>query len=146
MFVGGIVGDSRSENNYIYINNCYNIGTVEYNGARNGGGVVGVAQRNITKCYNLGNLISSENMGGIVGSDYGVSISDSYYLTGVASTAVAYDANSGKMLPEDQLGKGMPMDKSDMPSILSVVNKDNEFIEDVTNINDGYPVLKWQVE
>lgn len=33
-----------------------------------------------------------------------------------------------------------------MPSVISVINGDNAFVEDINNINNGYPILKWQVK
>ena len=34
----------------------------------------------------------------------------------------------------------------EMPSVISVINGDNAFVEDTNNINNGYPILKWQAE
>ena len=31
-----------------------------------------------------------------------------------------------------------------MPSILSIINQEKCFKEDVNNINNGYPILNWQ--
>lgn len=37
-----------------------------------------------------------------------------------------------------------PLSSSEMPSVISVINGDNAFVEDTNNINNGYPILKWQ--
>lgn len=49
----------------------------------------------------------------------------------------------------------MPLEESEMPSVLSVLMTDNEQVEwngqmvdvwkeDTNNINNGYPILFWQ--
>ena len=39
-----------------------------------------------------------------------------------------------------------PLSEDEMPSVISVINGDNAFVEDTNNINNGYPILKWQAE
>ena len=39
-----------------------------------------------------------------------------------------------------------PLSQDEMPSVISVINGDNAFVEDTNNINNGYPILKWQSE
>lgn len=63
-FIGGIVGSLTNDGN---IENCSNSGEIK---AKDGsaGGIVGTASGVVTKCYNTGNVLGTENIGGIVGS------------------------------------------------------------------------------
>ena len=60
-----------------------------------------------------------------------------YYLQGTASFGIgSLQSNVGaESLSQDQ-----------MPSVISVINGDSAFVEDTNNINNGYPILKWQAE
>ena len=58
-------------------------------------------------------------------------------MKGTASYGISqYNSNEG----------ASPLEASQMPSVISVINGDNAFVEDTNNINNGYPILKWQAE
>ena len=42
--------------------------------------------------------------------------------------------------------KWFSLSLDEIPSVISVINGDNAFVEDTNNINNGYPILKWQAE
>ena len=148
------------------IENCYNLGNV--NGGTQSGGIVGGLQGIVRNTYNIGNITGNSGKGGIVGQVFtetspiirnnyntgnindGGGIIDGYYgekkdyviqnnfyLQGSASYGVSF-------LQSDKGAE--PLSQSEMSSVISVVNGDNAFVEDTNNINNGYPILKWQAE
>ena len=131
------------------IYNSYNLGRIIGSLEKNTGGILGWALNNkIVSCYNSGKI----NVGGsILGSQYtdqnesgindyskfSVYLSNNYYLTGTADYGLgSYKTNQG----------AEPLSEDEMPSVISVINGDNAFVEDTNNINNGYPILKWQAE
>lgn len=82
------------------------------------------------------------NGGDIICDDYDSNRNDyillwNYYLETSASYGINYlKSNIG----------AEPLSQDEMPSVISVINGDNVFVEDTNNINNGYPILKWQVE
>ena len=66
-----------------------------------------------------------------------IEILGNYYLEMSASYGINYlKSNIG----------AEPLFQDEMPSVISVINGDNVFVEDTNNINNGYPILKWQAE
>lgn len=137
--IGGIAGwETRSYYNY-------NLGSV--NSAMSSiGGIIGASSGDkiIEHCFNSG-VINSPYAGGIFGNQYGVNeiknltikLTNNYYLSGSASYGLGtYRSNQG----------AEPLSQDEMPSVISVINGDNAFVEDTNNINNGYPILKWQAE
>ena len=135
--VGGISG----WNSNIYFS--YNSGQVNGENERWTGGILGAFENiiNLKSNYNLGTV----NGGGIVGvqqSGNGLStllsnIKSNYFSNESASYGFyAYKSNQG----------AEPLSQEEMPSVISVINGDNAFVEDTNNINNGYPILKWQAE
>lgn len=69
-----------------------------------------------------------------------------------------YSVNAGKIEGQSYIGEiyGVKYgyvgnnqsysDTSTMPDIISITKGENIFIEDVEGINDGYPILAWQVQ
>ena len=130
---GGIVGGSTAQ-----ISNVYNLGVVLSSGG--GGGIVGqLHDLTSPKVYNSYNIGTAD--GGIVGDIHQNQnkfiLENNYYLTGTASYGVfSVKSNDG----------AEPLSQEEMPSVISVINGDNAFVEDTNNINNGYPILKWQAE
>ena len=131
---GGLVGGLQGT-----MYNCYNFGSVTGNSV---GGVLGqyYSPKNpeIYNCYNLA-VVSPG--GGIIGSVYSgydsSLIRNNYYLQNTANYGLfGVSSNTG----------AEPLTQDEMPSVLSVINEDNAFVEDNNNINNGYPILKWQAE
>ena len=147
--VGGITGCAEAYQNYNYTRNCYNLGKVEGTSENSNdvGGVVGYAQREIKNCYNSGELLVNQNskandVGGILAFSNSATLTNNYYLAGTAK--VGLSNIFGSVQTEDEAGKYEATDT--MPSVISVINGENAFIEDTKNINNGYPILMWQLE
>lgn len=62
-------------------------------------------------------------------------ITDCYYLSNGLNGVGSGSASTTYARTQDQ-----------MPTVLSVINSDNAFVEDTNNINNGYPLLAWQVK
>ena len=135
--VGGIVGWNCD------VYNSYNLGTIHSDNQSWTGGILGAFfdYINLKNNYNSGNITG----GGIVGAHQsygGLSsiasyIKSNYYLNTTASYGIVYyESNQG----------AEPLSQEEMPSVISVINGDNAFVEDTNNINNGYPILKWQAE
>ena len=163
-FGAGIIGYLGLDSSVV--ENCYNLGNLS--GGTQSGGIVGGLQGVVKNTYNIGNITGNSGRGGIVGQIYtltsptvmnnysagiindGGGIVDSYfgdkndyliqnnfYLQGSASYGVSFlQSNIG----------AEPLSEDEMPSVISVINGDNAFVEDTNNINNGYPILKWQAE
>ena len=58
------------------------------------------------------------------------------YLKGTYSIGVGGEGSSAGVTELDDISK--------FPSVLEVVNGENAFMEDVNNINGGYPILKME--
>ena len=137
--IGGIAGWEANS----YYN--YNLGLITSSNTTTGGIVgCGSGDKFIKYSYNSGNLINSPG-GGILGYQYNVEslnnftmkLINNYYLIGSASYGLGrYQSNQG----------AEPLSQDEMPSVISVINGDNAFVEDTNNINNGYPILKWQAE
>ena len=132
---GGIVGGF-----YGIIKNCYNFGDIK---GYNSGGIIGQLYDpeapEVYNVFNSGTL--SENCGGIIGIIYKSNglfkMKGNYYLRSSASYGI-FSAKSND--------SAEPLSQDEMPSVISVINGDNAFVEDTNNINNGYPILKWQAE
>ena len=120
------------------IENAFNIGTI--NGDTCSAGIVGqmftYTYPTIKNSYNVGKS-SGGGIAGCLYEDYAYKLSNNYYLKGAADYGF--------------YGKGSdegaePLSQDEMPSVISVINGDNAFVEDTNNINNGYPILKWQAE
>ena len=134
--VGGISG----WNSNIY--NSYNLGNAEGTNKYWVGGILGASNglRKIIGNYNSGTISG----GGILGrqeninnyNEITLTVEKNYYLSDSAPYGLyAYKENYG----------AEPLSADEMPSVISVINGDNAFGEDTNNINNGYPILKWQV-
>lgn len=140
---GGISGIS-----YALIENCYNIGNVTATGGwytNDTGGITGrMAEGEVTNCYNYG-TITAQNAntnlaGGIVGRKNSGSITKTYYTD--TSTAYSYWSS-----PSSHYTTGKVTEEN-LKGYTTKLNEGNEieiWIDD-TGINNGYPILKWQIE
>ena len=139
--VGGIGGylfgsSAGSTTFYSYITNCYNIGKIS--GTTYIGGVVGYINYDTRVYTNYSNCIlnGKSYVGGITGyflNHTSNSISNNYYKSNTANNGI------GGSSKENGTNK---MD--DMPTIISIMAKG--FVEDINNINQGYPILAWQTD
>ncbi len=139
---GGIVGW------YSSAYNTYNLGKVIPSSyIAYSGGILGwgLSSNELINNYNSGSVVG----GGILGAEYdstegseirkeiSMKVVNNYYLVASADYGLkAYKSNQG----------AEPLSQDEMPSVISVINGDNAFVEDTNNINNGYPILKWQAE
>ncbi|MDY3929543.1 MAG: S-layer homology domain-containing protein [Clostridia bacterium] len=125
--VGGIMGYAK----YTDITDCYNTGSIK--GASRAGGIAGQLQNNCTakNCYNIG---SAE--GGSTAADICDFLYDSASLANCYYNTKSYGAGGGTLYSD--CGKITTSEKL-------LENLGNAFAEDSKNINNGYPVLLWQV-
>ena len=163
-FSGGIVGYFGNTNLHSFIVNVYNAGDVSVN--IEAAGIAGGLQGTLENSYNIGKVSGDTSSGGIVGQiytktlpeiknsynvgkssggglvgimygDYEYKLGNNYYLKSTADYGFySLKSNEG----------AEPLTKDKMPSVISVINGDNAFVEDINNINNGYPILKWQAE
>ena len=166
--VGGITGILTSGGK---VENCYNLGEVSIignsivgevaDGRYTFGGIVGFNQGNVNSCYNLGIVKGDIIVGGIIGSNSG-EINASYTtIGGISESQTFMGAITGNNIGKanncyystdmSAVGGGNgevanveKLNREDMPSVLSVINTNNDFKEDVYNINNGYPILEWE--
>ena len=160
--IGGIVGRNAGSVALSY-NNADIIrtnGSTSYDGYF--GGIAGQnnnAAASIDSCYNTGIVPPGYRAGGIVGLNTSGSISNSYNIgsvtksTGSGATAGGVSGNSGSPLNcyyidscisiTDDNGLGTRIDESGLKALASELG--GAFDSDlIPNINNGYPILKWQ--
>ena len=163
-FTGGIVDYFGNSNHQSIIRNVYNTGDISCK--INAAGIAGGLQGIIENSYNFGIINGDSCSGGIAGQmftytyptiknsynvgqstgggisgcpyqTYEYKLDGNYYLEGTAGYGFCYfKSNQG----------AEPLSQEEMPSVISVINGDNAFVEDTNNINNGYPILKWQAE
>ncbi len=134
--------------------NCYNLGKIQVKGQTPFvymGGVLGLIQlghTNINNCYSSGGMSTqyTDNIkyGGILGR---IVNNEQTTITNCSTTsAMAIGQNEGTST--SQTITNVNGGQTNLPSVLSVINTDNNgvFVEDSKNINNGYPILKWQLE
>ncbi len=139
--VGGITGDI-SQNGSIEF--CYNSGNI-YGRWNESGGIAGNISQNckVSNCYNYGEVTNVVNyeFGSIYGYVYNSDdISNCYYLEGKIGDG-EIGSGSADCLIEKTIEE---MQKEEFVNELN--NGENIFIFDSNHINNGYPILKWQVE
>ena len=137
---GGIVGGNAGT-----IKNTYNVGKLTV--GRSGAGISGQLYKDgkIKDSYNSG-VLSAKN-GGIVGNVNNVTgqeLSNNFYLNTTAEYGI-WQSQNPDFQSQSNIGT-TPISASEMPSILSVINGDNVFVEDTLNINNGNPILKWELQ
>lgn len=132
--LGGIAGFSRASH-IIY---CYNVGALTCNTTPpklpNTAGIVGVKNTyggsQMSYCYNAGTVSNNGKSQSIIGS--GSTPTNCYYLTDSAS-----EANGATALDKEEL----------IAAMLDIAASSDQirYVADTKNINDGFPVLSWQV-
>ncbi len=159
--VGGIIG--ALFNYGVSVQNCYNRGNINAkSGNRQAGGIVGdsynrgsnssAGTKKIVNCYNTGTITGSR-IGSFVGQNQSTEIRNSMATT---STVASYSnratlisssigcsistlQSSASKLGEAYIADGKKIDKDGN----IVDNKNND--GNIVYINNGYPILKWQV-
>jgi hypothetical protein len=164
--VGGIVGKiGKTADNYAVIENCANFASITGTDAKGTGGIVGAGWNGgiIKNCYNAGTITNTgfPATAGISGSNE-VEIENAYNIgkiSSTGSTAAIASNNSGGLYTnvywlEKSANVGVFGGVTDEKSreLTSEFMKSDEFVtllgsaflKDTNNINQGYPVLKWQ--
>lgn len=91
--IGGLIGyawDTYS------LTNCYNSGNIEASDFGSLGGIIGYSNGTVTinNAYEIGNIvienqtIDTENIGGIIGNAYNLTLKNTYYLSGISAKSV----------------------------------------------------------
>lgn len=168
-YVGGISGKLSSGK----IENVYNFGDVSGTSV-NVGGVTGYMSQPSSGSYsikdsvNIGNIYGTGNdIGSITGFANSTTINyveNCKYLTGTCEWAIGArkvdgDATAVDTPPAltDYLSgyktisrrQYLALDweeESESQTKLNLINENNSYVADTNNINNGYPILKWQVE
>ena len=163
---GGVVGILFGT-----VEQCYNTGTVTQNAGKGDfGGVVGQIGTNcvakIQNCYNTGKLIEQASningVGGVIGwvSDTGTTgqINNNYSIgeidiQGRFNTSAITMSNNYYELGKsnvtlNSLGEGREQANMKTTAFINLLNTNQNptvWQSDTTSINNGYPILKWQI-
>ncbi|MCI8346225.1 MAG: hypothetical protein HFJ42_09920 [Clostridia bacterium] len=138
--VAGIAGWISQAN----IRNCYNNGLIQGNSSVSGiVGWIGPHDNNsytnnyLYNCYNIGNITGKTNISGISSWVSYYDVDYIYSLEGTATSiwGTTYTANKN----------GTHVGLVDDTTLQNIVTQWEGFEEDGNNINDGYPILAWQV-
>jgi len=147
--VGGLVGMNRGT-----IINSINNGVVSSESiAKNvyASGIAGRTLGKVIKCYNTGAIISTENKVRIAGISIGGSIINCYNTGKIESSQstnnYAVANNSTDCYYLDTSGSdavATAMTEEQMKNINFVTALGNGYMDDISNLNNGYPILSWQ--
>ncbi len=143
IYIGNILGQENGTNSNL--SNCFNTGDMNIDMLKNSndttgiGSVVGYSyQGNINYCYNIGkmNFINEkvQNIGQIAGGINSATVNNCYGITGQIDV-IGHSSNSA-------ISNVKLIEENNIPDILQVIGEN--FKEDSSNINNGYPVLNWQ--
>lgn len=164
--IGGIVGYAFAGNSSTTsVKGCYNSGAVTAKGASSFiGGVMGYAYSDfttsstvtLTSCYSYGSVssASTDDLGGVLGKTrYTVTISYCYY------DSVTVD-DAGDNYPTSVVGTtNEKSSESNVGTISAIAEETSSLLAELkkgassywqadydVNINNGYPILSWQIE
>lgn len=166
-YAGGILGNAVAA---IYVERCYNSGTVTSTGNTSysrAGGIVGYmsgsnGEAKVNTCYNTGNITSDSYAAGVFAGYGGYSLTvSSCYNTGKirskntsrigAFTTSDSDAASNSFYLEGSIPTGAKTsgatamsDAAMRTELLDKLGADNW--KTVRGVNSGYPVLSWQTD
>lgn len=149
--VGGIVGHNAAS---ALIENCYNRGDIS--GCRNIGGICGQNEGDVEYCYSTGEMTgyytgqsgltspASARVGGVVGYLY--STTSGATMTTIGSyclTNTTYSVGTGSVDTSSKVNMFATLTLATCTSL----NTDNAYQDDSATepINDGCPVLNWEV-
>ena len=156
---GGIVGNQSRGN----IENCYNLGEVR--GGHQIGGITGLCQYKIINSYNCGTVYGTSTgsiAGGILGTINTTTSNGGSHVYQLSTAKVSRNGTSstitlhGNKAIGNFSGSGIYGAALDRFTNCGLVDSDtlktyasvlgDAFTDDVNNINNGYPILKWQLE
>lgn len=150
---------------YINTKNCYNTGTLVSSGGASSG-VAGISGQfsKIENCYNIGNLDTNVNYKGSIATTYaGIPILK--YAFGLEGTHPYLYGRVSKETLEDGTIKNTILTEGQLKGLEKIENSNNILYYlnygedengnsidtgiwklDTSNINNGYPILTWQIQ
>ncbi|MDE6567466.1 MAG: hypothetical protein K2K70_07020, partial [Lachnospiraceae bacterium] len=129
-YAGGILGYNS---NAVVISSCYNTGDIT--GVTRSGGIAGQQSKGtISYCYSIG---TSKN--GICGFS-SATVTNCYYLAENTSDAVSAPGGTPSGIGYETISG-----KDSLLQNLNAAGSEGSFCEDTAGINEGYPVLNWQL-
>ena len=142
--VGGVAGTNMNEGK---VTDCYNTGSITGNDSV--GGIAGYLETNnpawvteITNCYSAGEVtLQGENAqyaGGVLGCNYSCTVENCYYDNEKCTLAKAVGNTD-----DTENVTGLLTEK--MTGLNALTNLVGFSANDWTAVEDGYPVLKWQL-
>lgn len=165
-YAGGILGNAVTA---IYVERCYNSGTVTSTGNTSysrAGGIVGNINGNgtakVNTCYNSGNIISDSYAAGVFAGygGYSLTISNCYNTGKISGKNLSYtgafttgssDTAKNSFYLEGSIPTGAKTNgatamsdaamRTELPDKLGAGNW-----KTVRGVNNGYPVLSWQTD
>ena len=141
-FSGGISGSTVGT-----IRNCYNTGTIESADSRCGGisGSFGVEENlnaSIYNCYNIGKIQEIGIALGNIAAAYGGSVKNCYFSKEITNIEGVFSTTGNTVI--EVYDKSLNYMKTS--NFVKDLNKDEDVFTINSSLNNGYPVLKWQVE
>lgn len=138
--IAGIVGNASGNDKYqVQINNSYNSGYIHGMGGISGIINYGIYCK-ITNSYNIGKLVSEDNVdknGGIITfTNVENELNNNYWLNSCGANYGIYSINSNE---------GAESKKEEEFKKLATHLSD-KYTDDINSLNNGYPILKWQME
>jgi len=150
--MGGVMGGADSTQSTYVIDRCYNTGAVTCDSLLAGGITGTVRSATLTNCYNRGTVTSANTAGsigtpalagGVVGSILSTSISGCYN-----AATVQHSGGSGTYTVGEVYAAATSSTATNNYSstdTFTVADLGGAYVDDTGAINDGYPVLDWQV-
>ena len=140
-YSGGISGHS-----YGKINTCYSIGNIksEYSDT---GGIVGTILRNaeVNNCYSIGYIYNNgRHIGNVVGVAYNQTKIINCYFTKEICNLNGVGGIGESTVINQTVEKSLSYMKTS--SFVKDLNKDEDVFTIDNNLNNGYPILKWQID
>lgn len=139
--IGGILAQQYFADETVSIINSYNTGNI-ITSTGTVGGVLGSTKQQedyitqIKNCYTVGSLPSSATtIGSIVGNGTKADVMNCYY-----STSQPVSGNGGTV------NSCLQKTQEEMKTTNFCTNLGDAFTNDTAGINDGYPILKWELE
>ena len=140
-YSGGISGHS-----YGKINSCYSIGNIksEYTDT---GGIVGsiLSNAEVSNCYSIGEIYNNgRHLGNVVGVAYHQTKIINCYFTREICDLNGVGGIGASTVINQTIEKTLDYMKTN--DFVNDLNKDEDAFIINSSLNNGYPVLKWQVE
>lgn len=143
--VGGLVGIVQ---NNVRLTNCYSTGLITSSGTRVGGlyGYTANVNASIINCYSATGIKGSETYSGVgaFGGEKTPNLQNCFYDSSLTSLTGINNPNQD---PDELQGKtSEEMKNSAFANELSAKTEASRKFVSQSDINDGYPVLSWEVE